>query len=146
MEENKQLLKEKINEAKSLTGVINGARKDIESIKNEIESLRRENAVQGLVDESNVPLEHPREKELTQVIETHKSTYREGVGKLKELKVEIERIQRLLEQGRKRMQNDFEAWLAVMMQQSNKGGNTSVDENLDAFYKARDQIYSNLPK
>jgi len=92
MEENKSLLKEKITEAKSLTTVINGARKDIESIKNEIEALRRENAVQGLVDSENVPLEHPREKELTSVIETHKSTYRDGVGKLKELKVEIERI------------------------------------------------------
>ena len=92
MEENKTLLKEKITEAKSLTTVINGARKDIESIKNEIEALRRENAVQGLVDAENVPLAHPREAELTTIIDTHKSTYREVVGRLKELKIEIERI------------------------------------------------------
>jgi kinesin family protein 6/9 len=45
MEENKLLLKERIAEAKGLTEVINGARRNIESIKNEIESLRREQAM-----------------------------------------------------------------------------------------------------
>jgi hypothetical protein len=54
------------------------------------------------------------------------------------------------------MQNDFEAWLKVMMTQQttepaistpgSSAGKESVDENLQAFYKARDQIYSNIRK
>jgi len=73
---------------------------------------------------------------------------------LKDLKAEIERIQQLLERSRERMQADFEKWLSVMIKQntygssftSSKNGNAvsldkKTNENLNAFYKARNEIY-----
>ncbi|CAG9334654.1 unnamed protein product [Blepharisma stoltei] len=176
MEENKALLKEKIQRAKDLTVIINGARGRIESIKNEIEQLRKENALQGLVDKNNVPLEHPREEGMRNQLESDKLTYRDGVAELKDLKVEIERIQKLLNASRERMQADFEAWIQVMLTQTRQTPSTtirdssvrdsasiressvrdsasiressirdpSVNDNLEAFYKARDQIYNRM--
>ena len=87
---------------------------------------------------------------------------------MKEHKAEIERIQNLLERSRERMQKDFESWLNVMLKQvsAQGGGNAAsttmgssgaanstfnagatdgkVNENLQAFYKARDAIYKDL--
>lgn len=145
MEDNKLLLKDKIQRAKDLTQIINNSRKSIEDIKNRIEALRRENAVQGLLDHNNVPLEHPMEESLRNQLERDKLVYRDGVAELKDLKVEIERIQKLLNTSREKMQADFEAWLEVMMAQAKPGiKDPSVNENLEAFYKARDQIYSKM--
>ena len=39
-----------------------------------------------------------------------KRAYKEGFAKLKELKGEIEHLQHLLEQSRRRLQQDFETW------------------------------------
>ena len=152
MEENKQLLKDKIQNAKNLTEVINSSRGRIEAIKNEIETLRRENALQGLVDRDNIPLEHPKEQQLSSELETQKATYRKGVAELRDLKSEIEGIQKMLENSRKRMQSDFEAWLQVMMKQSSSTNTSTVlkdqnvSDNLEAFYKAREQIYNKTLK
>lgn len=173
MEDNKAILKDKISRAKQLTEVINGSRGRIESIKNEIEQLRRANAAQGLVDADNTPLAHPREEASRNELEKLKGDYRNGVTELKDLKIEIESIQKLIENSRKKMQTDFEAWLQIMISQSrpslssskdfdtssySKASNTTtvtkesktpfmdpmVSQNIEKFYKARDDIYKNL--
>ena len=92
-----------------------------------------------------------------------KRSYQEQYQELKELKSEIDRIQNLLEKSRVQLQNDFEKWLAVMLRQKQdqmkssatgggmagtstagfSGGATDkrVSENLEAFYRARNEIY-----
>jgi|EP00665_Eupelagonemidae_sp_cell47_P009083 hypothetical protein len=45
-------------------------------------------------------------------MEGGKRAYKEGFGQLKELKSEIEHLQHLLEQSRRRLQSDFENWYA----------------------------------
>jgi kinesin family protein 6/9 len=152
MEENKQLLKQKITQAKGLTDVINQARSRIEGIKNEIEQIRREYALQGLVDESNVPLEHPKEAGLGSELERYKDQYRKSVAGLRELKSEIEQIQLMLKNSQKKMQADFESWLQTVAMrrseedlQSSRGSlkkDDRVNEQITAFYKARDEIIS----
>jgi hypothetical protein len=171
MEDNKAVLKEKIARAKQLTEVINGSRGRIELIKNEIEQLRRANAAQGLVDSDNTPIAHPKEEGLRYELEKLKGDYRNGVTELKDLKIEIESIQKLIENSRKKMQTDFEAWLQIMISQSkslsssrdldssiSKATNYTtttkdsktpfidpvVSSNIEKFYKARDDIYKNL--
>ena len=64
MEENKSLLKSKIDSAKQIGVQVNDARGKVAQIKNEIEQLRREQALQGLLDENNVPIPHPKEQTL----------------------------------------------------------------------------------
>ena len=142
MDENKAVYKEKIKKAKDLTENINNARNKIQSIKNEIEELRKENALRGLVDKNNTPLQHPKEEFLTNDLEKYKLIYRNGVIELKDLKSEIERIQVLLKNISDKLQSDFESWLEVMLKQSRPSiKDQSVNENLEAFYKARDEIY-----
>ena len=146
MEENKAILKEKIIKAKSITENINAARNRIEGIKNEIEDLRKENALQGLVDKNNAPLNHPKEESLQNELERAKLVYRNGVIEVKDLKSEIERIQVLLKNMRDKLQADFESWLEIMLKQSRPAiRDPSVNDNLQAFYKARDEIYRNMP-
>lgn len=57
----------------------------------------------------------PREERLTIQIEKCKQTYKSSFDELKELKFEIERIQKVLEKSREKMQSDFEKWLDVML-------------------------------
>lgn len=98
------------------------------------------------MDGNNVPLEHPKEEQLRRELEDYKYQYRQGVSELRNLKSEIEGIQKMLENSRKRMQADFENWLQVMSSQvkSQRTGTPSVQEHLDAFYKAREDIYNSL--
>lgn len=146
MDENKTILKEKIARAKALTESINAARGRIESNKNKIEELRKENALQGLVDKNNVPLDHPKEEPLKNDLEKAKVVYRNGIIELKDLKSEIESIQHLLKNISDKLQSDFETWLDVMLKQSRTTvKDQSVNENVQSFYKARDELYSKLP-
>ena len=116
------------------------------SFKNEIEDLRKENALQGLVDKNNAPLNHPKEESLQNELERAKLVYRNGVIEVKDLKSEIERIQVLLKNMRDKLQADFESWLEIMLKQSRPAiRDPSVNDNLQAFYKARDEIYRNMP-
>ena len=43
-------------------------------------------------------------------MEAQKKAYKEGFSQLKEIKAEIEHLQHLLEQSRRRLQQDFENW------------------------------------
>ena len=146
MNENKLIYKEKVEAAKGLTVTINNSRQKIQNITNEIELLRKENAVQGLVDKNNIPLEHPKEEVLRRELDTLKMAYKKGVIELKDIKTEIERLQKLMQNMNQTLQRDFEAWLDVMMKQSRSSvRDVSVNENVQAFYKARDEIYKKLP-
>ena len=52
------------------------------------------------------------EEPLKAKLEEGKRTYKEGFAKLKGLKSEIEHLQHLLEQSRRRLQQDFETWFS----------------------------------
>lgn len=146
MNENKLIYKEKVETAKGLTVTINNARQKIQNLTNEIEMLRKENAIQGLVDGNNIPMEHPKEEGLRSELEKLKMVYKKGVIDLKDIKTEIERLQKLMQTMNQTLQRDFEAWLEIMMKQSKSTiKDQSVSDNVQAFYKARDEIYKKTP-
>jgi len=113
IEENKLLLKQKYDEAKALGEAVNGTRAQINQLKGQIEALRQKQAAAGLAEDADDSAgESVEEQALRAKMEEGKRSYKEGFAKLKELKAEIEHLQHLLEQSRRKLQSDFEAWYA----------------------------------
>ncbi|CBN76877.1 conserved unknown protein [Ectocarpus siliculosus] len=129
LEENKKLLGEKYARAKAMGERVNQARSTIQYLKNTIEQVRRERALDGLMEEGSVggskgddedrnsrpqvglgEEEDEEETKCKAAIEVEKRVYKGSFQELRELKSEIEHIQRLLEKGRSKMQADFQAW------------------------------------
>ena len=117
MEENRALLKEKYNLGKQLGAQVNNSRQKIKHHTAEIEQIRKENAMRGLVDENGEIIKTPEEEQHQGKIGEYKRTYHAQYNELKDLKQEIERIQALLERCREKLQRDFEQWLQVMIKQ-----------------------------
>lgn len=61
--------------------------------------------------------EDPREVQAKHAIEQEKSSYKAAFSQLRGLKGEIEHLQLLLEQSRKKLQTDFQQWLGMVARQ-----------------------------
>lgn len=85
LEENKEILKEKYARAKQLGAIVNNSRSEINRLKNQvkkhpkakiyyfqIEELRKEMGLQGLINNENEVRKHPDENRLTNEIEKQK--------------------------------------------------------------------------
>ncbi len=113
IEENKALLKSKYAEAKKTGELVNRARGSINYLKTTIEQLRRERAMERVVEDAKGEEKDdvdPEEAEHRKQIDQEKFVYKSNFNKLRELKSAIEHIQRLLEKSRVKMQTDFDAW------------------------------------
>lgn len=110
-EDNKNLLKEKIKEAKNLGGEVAQHRSKINNQKTDIEKIRSELAVQGIINMEDEVSEDPKEIELRSKIENEKKDYHNKFNQLRELKKEIDNMQKWLEKNREKLQKDFEVWL-----------------------------------
>ena len=115
MEENRALLKEKYGRGKQLGQNVNTTRTQIKDFTNQIEQIRKQNALRGMIDENGEIVRTEEEDTLQSKIHKLKQSYQQEYNELKDLKTEIERIQNLLEKCRVRMQKDFEQWLTVMI-------------------------------
>ena len=161
MEDNRNLLKDKYSRGKQLGGNVNTTRQAIKDLSNQIEQIRKQNALRGLVDENGEIERTKEEDELQAKIARHKQAYQAEYNELKDLKTEIERIQNLLERCRVKMQKDFEQWITIMVKHKQAPGGQAmpqaqqpalgstdkrVNDNLAAFYKARDAIYEEVKK
>ena len=122
MEENRALLKEKYARGKQLGQNVNVTRGAIKDLTNQIEQIRKQNALRGMVDDNGELVRTPEEDQYQSQINQKKQAYATEYGELKDLKGEIERIQNLLERCRVRMQKDFEQWLEVMIKHQQRGG------------------------
>lgn len=165
MEESKLLLKQKIDKCKALGQQVNDARDKINQFKNRIEMLRKEKALQGLLNNQNEESGDPEEERYQGEIDRQKAIYKINFEKLREEKGEVERIQKYLEKSMEKRQQDFERWLAVMLNQrgikvslSNDLSAVStyidtkrptnikdeeVKKNLADFYKAKEELEKN---
>ena len=117
MEDNRNLLKEKYARGKQLGQLVNQSRTMIKKYTGDIEQIRKQNAMRGLVDENGEIMKTPEEEQIQGKITGLKKDYQGQYNELKDLKSEIERIQALLERCREKMQKDFEQWLNVMIRQ-----------------------------
>ena len=115
IDENKVILKRKYTLAKSTGELVNKARGSINYLKTTIEGLRRERAMERMVEggdgeEGGEGKVDEEEEGMRAEIEKEKRVYKEQFGILRGLKSEIEHIQRMLEKGRTKMQQDFDVW------------------------------------
>ena len=100
MEDNRNLLKEKYARGKSLGQSVNDIRNQIKELTNQIESIRKQNALRGMVDENGEIIRTAEENQLQQQIAQKKQQYQSDYNELKDLKTQIEQIQNLLERSR----------------------------------------------
>ena len=94
-----------------------------------LEQMRRESAVQNVVDDDDAepPPPSPEEERNLEAIGVEKRVYKENFDKLRALKSEIEGIQRLLEKGRAKVQADFDRWYDIVLKRSPPSGKTPRD-------------------
>eukprot|EP00403_Amphidinium_massartii_P049291 CAMPEP_0178463526 /NCGR_PEP_ID=MMETSP0689_2-20121128/50379_1 /TAXON_ID=160604 /ORGANISM="Amphidinium massartii, Strain CS-259" /LENGTH=870 /DNA_ID=CAMNT_0020090413 /DNA_START=81 /DNA_END=2693 /DNA_ORIENTATION=- len=113
-EDNKTLLQQRIAAAKAIGNEANSVRGLISSAKTRLEKLRTTKAMTaaGEVDGATVLEDGPEEQAELHEIERLKGIYREKTGELRSVKGDIERIQGMLEQIKKRRQREFETWFA----------------------------------
>ncbi len=164
MEQNKAELKQKFDEAKALGERVNSARGSINALKGKVEAVRRSRAISEVTGGDGG--ESGEEAQLMAQMEQEKRTYKEGAGRLRELKAEIEHLQHILAQSRRRLQQDFEGWYAAKCNTPSEAagappqhasprgqpsverrqggppltGDAKVDAEILAFYQAREAL------
>ena len=92
MEDNRNLLKEKYARGKQLGQLVNQSRTMIKKYTGDIEQIRKQNAMRGLVDENGEIMKTPEEEQIQGKITGLKKDYQGQYNELKDLKSEIERI------------------------------------------------------
>nr|XP_020464386.1 kinesin-like protein KIF6 isoform X2 [Monopterus albus] len=112
IEDNKNLLKQRSAEAKTLGAQLNEARNRINELKKQLEMRRRQKAAHGVMRNHTESEEEvdPLEENLCKHIEQEKSAYKSTIGRLKALRTEIEHLQLLLERAKVKLQRDFHKW------------------------------------
>lgn len=116
MQEDKELLKQKITEAKLQGERVTQCKNAIKYLKDSIEALRREKALERVsldTDGEGIDsLETPQEVSYRRAIEQEKTVYTDSVEALKQLKPEIEHIQKLLKKSQVTLQTQFDQWFS----------------------------------
>eukprot|EP01006_Ploeotia_vitrea_P014799 TRINITY_DN4054_c0_g1_i1.p1 TRINITY_DN4054_c0_g1~~TRINITY_DN4054_c0_g1_i1.p1 ORF type:complete len:723 (+),score=70.71 TRINITY_DN4054_c0_g1_i1:34-2202(+) len=99
-------MRELYSAAKQGAADLNGCGAEISQVKNAIQALRAERALQSVQEED------PEEKELVRKLTTLKSQFRVNADALKKMKAKIEHYHLMLNQAQKQMLKDFENWYA----------------------------------
>ncbi|XP_026700414.1 kinesin-like protein KIF6 [Athene cunicularia] len=111
IEDNNQLLKQRFAEAKCLGEKLNEVRNKINHLKGKITQRRIQRAALAVSSPSEeLNTFDPVEEKLRTQIEEEKKSYKTMFNRLKELKVEIEHLQLLMEKVMVKLQKDFEIW------------------------------------
>lgn len=149
--ENKRLLKEKYALAKQTGEAVNASRGEINRLKSEIEQIRAQRAVQSVVDggEAKTDAEEKgmdaEEMQRMSEIESHKVGYKQSFQELRDLKKEIERIQTMLQNGRMKLQKDFETWYGVVLRQGLSKPTSEPHVQQERHEDERKKITEQLP-
>ena len=75
MEENRALLKEKYGRGKQLGASVNQTRTQIKDLTNQIEQIRKQNALRGMVDDNGELVRTEEEDQIQAQINRYKQTY-----------------------------------------------------------------------
>ena len=132
VEENKGLLRQRYMEAKAMGKRVNGARGNINKIKKRIEQLRIEQQQFNEENDDEAVQESMQiENDMKKEMDRFKVDYKKNFNTLRELKSEIERIQKQLERQRIRMQSDFESWHSVMLREVHENNENGASNNMN---------------
>ncbi|KAM4903021.1 kinesin-like protein KIF6 [Sylvia borin] len=110
IEDNKQLLKQRFDEAKYLGEKLNEVRNKINHLKGKIIQRQIQRAALAVSNPSEELTFDPVEENLRMQVEEEKKSYKAVYGRFKGLKVEIEHLQLLMEKVKMKLQKDFEVW------------------------------------
>ncbi|NWY63693.1 KIF6 protein, partial [Erithacus rubecula] len=110
IEDNKQLLKQRFDEAKCLGEKLNEVRNRINHLKGKIIQRQIQRAALAVSNPSEGLTFDPAEENLRMQIEEEKKSYKIVYSRFKGLKVEIEHLQLLAEKVKMKLQKDFEVW------------------------------------
>ncbi|XP_077031925.1 kinesin-like protein KIF6 isoform X5 [Agelaius phoeniceus] len=110
IEDNKQLLKQRFDEAKCLGEKLNEVRNKINHLKGKIIQRQIQRAALAVLNPSEELTFDPVEENLRMKIEEEKKSYKTVYSRFKGLKVEIEHLQLLMEKVKMKVQKDFEVW------------------------------------
>ncbi|XP_074719595.1 kinesin-like protein KIF6 [Strix uralensis] len=111
IDDNNQLLKQRFAEAKCLGEKLNEVRNKINHLKGKITQRHIQRAALAVSSPSEeLNTLDPVEEKLRTQIEEEKKSYKTMFNRLKELKLEIEHLQLLMEKGKVKLQKDFEVW------------------------------------
>ncbi|NXI78475.1 KIF6 protein, partial [Rhipidura dahli] len=110
IEDNKQLLKERFDEAKCLGEKLNEVRNKINHLKGKIIQRQIQRAALAVSNPSEQLAFDPVEENLRMQIEEEKKSYKIVYSRFKGLKVEIEHLQLLMKKVKMKLQKDFEVW------------------------------------
>ncbi|NWS33811.1 KIF6 protein, partial [Polioptila caerulea] len=110
IEDNKQLLKQRFDEAKCLGEKLNEVRNKINHLKGKIIQRQIQRAALAVSNPSEELTFDPVEENLRMQIEEEKKSYKRVYSHFKGLKVEIEHLQLLMEKVKMKLKKDFEVW------------------------------------
>ncbi|NWT69406.1 KIF6 protein, partial [Prunella himalayana] len=110
IEDNKQLLKQRFDEAKCLGEKLNEVRNKINHLKGKIIQRQIQRAALAVSNPSEGLTFDPVEENLRMKIEEEKKSYKTVYSRFKGLKVEIEHLQLLMEKVKIKLHKDFEVW------------------------------------
>ncbi|NXI24742.1 KIF6 protein, partial [Sterrhoptilus dennistouni] len=110
IEDNKQLLKQRFDEAKCLGEKLNEVRNKINHLKGKIIQRQIQRAALAVSNPSEELTFDPVEENLRVQIEEEKKSYETVYSRFKGLRVEIEHLQLLMEKVKMKLQKDFEVW------------------------------------
>ncbi|NWW82740.1 KIF6 protein, partial [Climacteris rufus] len=110
IEDNKQLLKQRFDEAKCLGEKLNEVRNKINHLKGKVIQRQLQRAALAVSNPSEELAFDPVEENLRMQIEDEKKSYKTVYSRFKGLKVEIEHLQLLMEKVKMKLQKDFEVW------------------------------------
>ncbi|TRZ17730.1 hypothetical protein HGM15179_009395 [Zosterops borbonicus] len=110
IEDNKQLLKQRFDEAKCLGVKLNEVRNKINCLKGKIIQRQIQRAALAVSNPSEELTSDPVEENLRMQIEDEKKSYETVYSRFKGLRVEIEHLQLLMEKVKMKLQKDFEVW------------------------------------
>ncbi|KAM4787200.1 kinesin-like protein KIF6 isoform 5-T6 [Cyanocitta cristata] len=110
IEDNKQLLKQRFDEAKCLGEKLNEVRNKINHLKGKMIQRQIQRAALAVSNPSEELTFDPVEENLRMQIEEEKKSYKIVYSHFKGLKVEIEHLQLLMKKVKMKLQKDFEVW------------------------------------
>lgn len=170
------LLEDLSSKGKKLSEEVKTAKARLDALKNNIEDIRRSQALQGM-KQGGEWVRSPEEEKVLVDVQNQKRVLQDAIDKVKAVKEEILGVQINYENTVKRMKVDFDRWLCQMMVEQGlnkpKDGNTfanttmnesttaanssllskttnirseQVKKDLEAFYKAKEELYSKANK
>ncbi|KAI5104087.1 kinesin-like protein KIF9 [Silurus meridionalis] len=111
LKENKSVLKERLEQQKKLTAIINFFKRDIDRMSTELQLCKKQRQGQGqLISPDGEPVLDEAEVKLLLHLREAKDQYRKNYEELLSTKAEVQYCRHLVDQCRVRLFTEFESW------------------------------------